>query len=205
VNSVKNGLESCKPRRRLVEGDLVRLLLSITGDLLAVILVTCCLFMLFGDSAMLFDADNGSGGYGMLGMIPVTAFLVVSLRVFMGWSAITSQAYRYASATTPVPDKAQTLEKILSESHDYVNGSLPKGVVVINEYMHARAQDSFVAQSGPVCAAASVAGALNIIFNYKTDNEKVRQLFATKLDILLMCHMCVCSTRCQKHTSFLIN
>jgi hypothetical protein len=180
--SVKSGSEACVHGENLDERRLFRFLLCIAGDLSAVILVVCCFFMLVGDSAMSFDMNNSSGGYETLGLMIVTGFLAVALRIFMGWNTITSRICASAT-TTPIPNKAQTLEKILSESHDYADKTLPKGVEVINECIHATAHDSYVVQSGPVCAAASVAGALNIIFNYKTDNEKVRKLSAAMFNM----------------------
>ncbi len=135
------------------------------GLFTATLVVVMTLPWVFGDAYAIFDGDFTSGHHGMLGMMIVTGFLAVAL----------SRVAR-PSATAPVQEKVLSVEKVVSATHDYENKAMPQGVELVQEYLHGRAHNCFIAQTGPVCAAASVAGALNIIFNYKSDDEKVRQL-----------------------------
>jgi hypothetical protein len=71
-------------------------------------------------------------------------------------------APRSSAKATP----SMSLEALLAATHDY-RQVLPHGVTVVSEYCEARYPAHIVGQVGPVCAAASVSSALNVLNDLK--------------------------------------
>lgn len=68
--------------------------------------------------------------------------------------------------------RQEELQALLRDLHER-SAPLPKDVVVLEEFSHEAALKAYVPQVGPVCAAASVAGALNVVFGC-SDTEPFR-------------------------------
>ena len=105
------------------------------------------------------------GSTGIVGGIWKGSRLSIAVGSGILVSAAALLATRPAEKVTEVDEAAEkeNLEKVLRELHDR-SKPLPKDVVILDEFSHKAALEAFVSQKGPVCAAASVAGALNVAF-----------------------------------------
>lgn len=99
----------------------------------------------------------------------IAALLVAGL----GLSGLVLLAIQPAQPTSESPDPGRelsneqmrtdlSLEELLAVTHDY-GAPLPGGVSVRAEYCKPDIQEHIVGQVGPVCAAASVSSALNVL------------------------------------------
>lgn len=105
------------------------------------------------------------GSAGIVGGIWKGSRLSIALGSGIIVSSVLLLATRPVDEVSKVDERVEKedLEIVLRELHDY-STPLPKDVVILDEFSHKAALEAFVTQRGPVCAAASVAGALNVAF-----------------------------------------
>eukprot|EP00961_Rhodomonas_salina_P019196 258426-Rhodomonas_salina.1 len=92
----------------------------------------------------------------------------------------------YARSNTPPPkSELDDVEYVVKKTHEF-SEELPKGVKAVETILRNDDMANLLGQRGPTCAAASVANALNVVFQHKKTDEdafKVRDAMAVYLFI----------------------